>query len=45
MDKLIVCVLDCFKDRIKDQHSDLLTDVLTLLATHGWIRSEKKFCQ
>ena len=41
MDKLIVCVLDCFKDRIKDQHSDLLTDVLTLLATHGWIRSEE----
>ena len=41
MDGLIDSVLHCFKDRVKDHHADLLTDVLTLLATHGWSRSEE----
>ena len=33
-------VLDCLKSRVKLQHDDLLTDILTVLATHGWNRTE-----
>ena len=33
-------VLDCLKNRVKLQHVDLLTDILTILATHGWNRTE-----
>ena len=34
-------VLTCLKERVKLQHLELLTDTLTLLATHGWQRSDK----
>ena len=33
-------VLDCLKSHVKLQHVDLLTDILTILATHGWNRTE-----
>ena len=33
-------VLDCLNSRVKLQHVDLLTDILTILATHGWNRTE-----
>ena len=39
-EELIKLVAECLKDRIKAQHTEVLTDVLTLLATHGWGRSE-----
>ena len=32
--------MTCLKDRIRIQNSDLLTDALTLLATHGWEKTE-----
>ena len=34
-------VLTCLKERVKLQHPELLTNTLTLLATHGWQRSDK----
>ncbi len=39
-DRVVESVLTCLKDRVKIQHPDLLTDVITLLATHGWEKSE-----
>ena len=33
-------VLDCLKSHVKLQHVDLLTVILTILATHGWNRTE-----
>ena len=39
-DEMVESVLNCLKTRVKVHHPELLTDVLTLLATHGWGRSE-----
>ena len=33
-------VIDCLKGCVKQQHVSLLTDILTVLATHGWNRTE-----
>ena len=33
-------VIDCLKNRVKAEHVDLLTDTLTVLATHGWGKSD-----
>ena len=33
-------VLDCLKSLVTLQHVDLLTDILTILATHGWNKTE-----
>ena len=33
-------VLDYLKICVKLQHVDLVTDILTILATHGWNRTE-----
>ena len=33
-------IMSCLKERLKMQHVGLLTDAITLLATHGWEKSE-----
>ena len=35
-------VLGCLKNHVKLQHVDLLTDILTILATHGWNKTESE---
>jgi len=37
---LVEAVESCLRKRLKSQNMDLLSDALTILATHGWERSE-----
>jgi hypothetical protein len=39
-DETVESIINCLKHRVKVHHPELLTDVLTMLATHGWQRSE-----
>ena len=37
---LVEGVLSCIRNRIRSQETEILTNALTILATHGWEKSE-----
>jgi len=38
--EMMESILACLKNRIRNHHPELLTNVLTVLATHGWNKSD-----